>query len=382
MTKHAFRRVLGRPSERPGPSEMIVLLELLRFVAAVGVVIYHYQHFVTYAGEAYEPSRMPFGGVFSWFYRHGGTGVQVFWLLSGTVFAHVYQKGLLDGDITVVDFSRKRIARLYPLHLVTLFVVGVLMFAAGKLIAYPYVIYSHNDLKHFVLNLFFAQYWGIQSGTSFNGPSWSVSIEIVAYLVFLFTVILLRELKRFSGSPLSFSVAWTVVLFAMIRSAAPAPGYIYTCILLFFVGALIYSIWSATSDVLVAVLISACVVEYKMKWPISNYLVQINLPFGALCMGLILSLLSLSRIACRPQTINRMCLRLGSLTYSIYLLHFPIQILLILWSEKVVKIDFLTSGSFAVFFAILISSSLLCHDWFEEPAKRLFLRLTDFQKRV
>ena len=41
------------------------------------------------------------------------------------------------------------------------------------------------DFKHFMLNLFLIHEWGFKSihGT-LNGPSWSISVEILMYIVF------------------------------------------------------------------------------------------------------------------------------------------------------------------------------------------------------
>lgn len=361
---------------------MIVLLEVLRFVAAVGVVIYHYQHFVTYTGAPYDPSAMPWSNAFEWFYRHGGTGVQVFWLLSGTVFAHVYQSSVVNRATTIVDFSRRRIARLYPLHLATLLLVAGLMFVARESAGLQHVVYHYNDLKHFLLNLLFAQYWGLESGTSFNGPSWSVSIEMIAYAVFLLIAVSLRVLGRFVRGPLSFAITWLVVVLAIVVYVPEQPDYLHMCILLFFTGALVYSVWRAANDVLVAVLVVACIADRVIGGSFSAFLVRMDLPFGALTIGVVLSLLSLSRSANQIKPVRRFSLRLGSMTYSMYLLHFPIQILMILWSENVRTVNFLDARVFTTFFVLLGLASVLCHDWFEAPAKRLVLQITESSRHM
>lgn len=361
---------------------MIVLLEALRFVAAMSVVLYHYQHFITYTGATYEPSAMPRSDVLGWFYRHGGTGVQVFWLLSGTVFAHVYQSTLVNRVTTVVDFLRKRIARLYPLHLATLLLVAALMLVARESAGLRHVVYQHNDVKHFVLNLFFAQYWGFESGTSFNGPSWSVSVEMIAYATFLLIAISFRLLGKFVQGPLSFAIAWLVFVLALVGFVPERPEYLHMCILLFFTGAFVYSIWRAISDSLVTVLVIACIADRGFDGPFSAFLVRMDLPFGTLTIGVVLSLLSLSRSANHIEPVRRTSLRLGSVTYSMYLLHFPLQILMILWSENVLAVDFLDARVFTTFFVLLILISVLCHDWFEVPTKRLVLRVTETSRQV
>lgn len=49
-----------------------------------------------------------------------------------------------------------------------------------------YFVYPNNDIKHFLLNLFFASSWSFESGHSFNGPIWSVSVEVLLHALFFF----------------------------------------------------------------------------------------------------------------------------------------------------------------------------------------------------
>lgn len=382
MDSAASSRLGSWRSSRPAASSMIVLLEVLRFVASVGVILYHYQHFVTYSGGAYEPSDMPLDSVFSWFYRHGGKGVQLFWLLSGTVFAHVYQASLISGGIGIVDFVRKRFARLYPLHLATLLLVAVLMFVARKTTGITSVVYHFNDVKHFLLNLVFAQYWGFQSGTSFNGPSWSVSIEMVAYAGFVAVLFLLRPLRAFFKEQIAFVFLWTLIVVVIIGGAPLEPDYVTQCVVLFFTGSALYSVWLAMPDPVVLVLCVGCAFDFTAGGPLTRILDRMDLPFGSMTLGALLALLALSRVVDEIRPIRRGAIRLGSMTYSMYLIHFPLQIVFIVWSERISTLDFLGIRVFLLFFALLACVSIISHDYFELPLKRLVLRVTSSNKEV
>ncbi|HRE35527.1 MAG TPA: acyltransferase family protein, partial [Sphingopyxis terrae] len=58
------------------------------------------------------------GPVAAWLRDNGWTAVDLFFLLSGFVFAHVYRFGeSLQSTRALADFTVARIARLYPLHL-------------------------------------------------------------------------------------------------------------------------------------------------------------------------------------------------------------------------------------------------------------------------
>jgi peptidoglycan/LPS O-acetylase OafA/YrhL len=53
----------------------------------------------------------------------------------------------------------------------------------------------YNDFYHFFLNIFLISFWGIEKGFSFNTPIWSVSIEILAYIIFFISINFLKKYK-------------------------------------------------------------------------------------------------------------------------------------------------------------------------------------------
>ncbi|MCB1338674.1 MAG: acyltransferase [Maritimibacter sp.] len=119
--------------------------------------------------------------VLSWLYDHGWTMVDLFFVISGFVFSHVYlQAGALRPGTTARSFVAARIARLYPLHLVTLVLVipPIAAGAAGVRVA------ENSDLGQFVLNLLLLQASDLEAGYSFNVVSWSISVEMLCYLLF------------------------------------------------------------------------------------------------------------------------------------------------------------------------------------------------------
>src|SRR5690606_13446721 len=100
----------------------------------------------------------------------------------GFVFSHVYH----GRAATTRSFLVNRFARLYPLHILTLFVVAALQWVAMQRLGYT-PIHGTYDLAHFEPQLFMAPGSLREAGgDSFNGPIWSVSVEIVIYAAFWF----------------------------------------------------------------------------------------------------------------------------------------------------------------------------------------------------
>lgn len=60
------------------------------------------------------------------FFKEGFVGVSFFFVLSGFIIAYNYQEKLKDNKIDKRTFWVARIARIYPLHWLTLFIAAIL----------------------------------------------------------------------------------------------------------------------------------------------------------------------------------------------------------------------------------------------------------------
>jgi peptidoglycan/LPS O-acetylase OafA/YrhL len=108
--------------------------------------------------------------------------VDFFLVLSGFILAHRYLNG---APVRFRDIVAARIARLYPLHVLTLF-----GFALVTLVRYrSWPEYSDGTAWTFVLNLLLLQNVGLAtSEQTWNVPSWSISVEFwvnVAFFAFV-----------------------------------------------------------------------------------------------------------------------------------------------------------------------------------------------------
>lgn len=176
--------VLNVTERKAAPVRYLSLVDGVRGIAALAILLYHYVHFFmsgpTRRAEEGVTQLFPGYDLLWLFYDYGYLAVQVFWLISGFVFAQVYY----GAKSSTRSFAANRFARLYPLHLVTLLVVVALQFAALEHFGYS-LLYGKFDVPHFIEQLFMASDWLHETGGySFNGPIWSVSVEIVIYALF------------------------------------------------------------------------------------------------------------------------------------------------------------------------------------------------------
>jgi peptidoglycan/LPS O-acetylase OafA/YrhL len=122
-------------------------------------------------------ARLPFVG-------RAYLSVDLFFILSGFVMAHVYGRELASNwRAHWPKFAVARFARIYPLFALTMLSMMTMVSLSGareRLISF-----SGRSL---VLQPFLLQQW---SGLSWNYPSWSISTEAEAYVFFVFSAGLL-----------------------------------------------------------------------------------------------------------------------------------------------------------------------------------------------
>jgi len=161
-------------------------LDILRFILSIAVVIYHYQHFfypfIASSEHKQFISQQPYFSSLKYIYMYGYHAVPVFWLVSGIVFFKVYKEPIYKKSISFRTYMVNRLSRLYPLHLVTLILVTVLQYLMYSDYQ-KYFVYPINTIQAFFQNLLFIQSWG-DNKFSFNGPAWSVSVEVFVYILF------------------------------------------------------------------------------------------------------------------------------------------------------------------------------------------------------
>ena len=202
------------PSKNQG--NKLLGLEAIRFVCAVGVLFWHYQHFYATPNQPtdFVTERQPLYSIFSFLYDYGYYGVSIFWCISGFIFFWRYRIAISDRVVGHKKFFVLRFSRLYPLHFATLLLVAALQIVYLSKNG-VYFIFPKNDFFHFFLQLFMASNWGatMTVGDSFNGPIWSISIEVLIYLVFY---LVLRYVGRSALINIGIVLACLVAKFATL----------------------------------------------------------------------------------------------------------------------------------------------------------------------
>jgi peptidoglycan/LPS O-acetylase OafA/YrhL len=346
----------------------------LKGLAALSIAwIYHYIHF-----ESYSPNGLPFQEVLQPVYTYGLTLVDLFFVLSGFIFSAIYFERVRNKSVNILDYSWKRISRLYPLHLITLLTVTVLLLLRWVL-RYDSFMFDNNDVYHFVLNLFLLQYGSFEFGFSFNGPSWAIAVEVFAYLVFFFVSLFSKnKLHYYLGA---FCLIGVGLFFAQSGFALPFLNWNIGRVLVgFFAGSLTEGVYSyiKSQSKIVTIIISCCAVFTLVLLSLG---MSINL-IGFLghqwiyIMAMVYyPLLLLSVLLINPLRwllTTPLFTFLGHISYSIYLWHYPIQMGIVTMNQYLdLGIDFATTKTFVSYGAVIILVSSTSYIVFEKPASNL-----------
>ena len=342
-------------------------VDLLRGLAAIAILVFHYTHFTMGNGAIGLPesslASVSLYQSLGYIRTHGALAVMLFWMISGFVFMHVYA----GTPATAWTFFVNRFARLYPLHLLTLLVVAVIQWTSMGVFGH-YLIYEVNDAWHFFLNLFMASEWGFADHNSFNGPIWSVSVEILIYLLFW---VYIRTIRPCLLSSFLLTLGF-LGLFIVAKKS------LVLCGVYFFAGSSLYAAFTLipAARYRVALIASLAIFAgWVLGW-ISGVLDP--LPTTILLLGLfapLLLALALSERIGLHHRYGRFKL-VGDITYSTYLWHSPLQMLFLfgaaagLWPVAIV----LTNAFFVAYLIFVCAVGYLSFKHIERPAQDILRR--------
>ena len=342
----------------------------LRGVAALYVCIYHIQVYV-------QPYIYP---EFAQFLHEGYLAVDFFFILSGFVIAlNYFNKINLTDKREIAIFYAKRIARIYPLHLLLLLLslsVPLAYFITERTLAEG----GRYSIDAFFMSIFMIQNWGFTNTLVWNIPSWSISTEFFAYLMFPFIVAIIKWVSdkfHFKGVliltiSLFFSIAFVYSSFKADDLGLYIPELgLLRCIIGFFIGVLIwffyheYKNWiSARSKLLFYLgLVILVLGSYSS---LLNYW-YIHLAFSLIIIGSVYYKNGITRF-CSTKTI----LWLGEISYSIYLIHYLVKD----WF----KILFLEGQEASIlwiftYLVVVLFLSHFSYKWIEIKSKNVLVRV-------
>ena len=219
------------------PRAEIKALTSLRGLAAVAVVLQHFSATAQLNASDWIPSIVP----------HGYMAVDFFFVLSGFIMCYTYLAGFEERGLRAYrPFLWKRVARIFPLGIAVTAVILICGSLASTvhLTGLFYTVRVSGGLAAMIaINLLHVQ--GFLPEYSLNDPSWSVSVELGAYLLFPLLIYLVFKAPRWVTI---LGVALGIGLLLRLSSFDPAGGMAFRwppfdfarCVIEFGFGMLIY----------------------------------------------------------------------------------------------------------------------------------------------
>lgn len=153
----------------------IELLDGFRFIAVMSVLFYHF--------TSLWMAKYPYGDLYHRIFHHvfdyGFLGVQFFFMISGFVISYT-----LENTAGLLSFYRNRFVRLFP----PMLLCSVLTFLAVHFLDREHLFKNAHEIKNFLPGLTFINptFWTLVTGTEFhwmNGSYWSLWVEVQFYIV-------------------------------------------------------------------------------------------------------------------------------------------------------------------------------------------------------
>jgi peptidoglycan/LPS O-acetylase OafA/YrhL len=350
----------------------IAALTGLRAVAAVWVVLFHYRGDVLTLAPALRPLEPVMAA--------GYLGVDVFFVLSGFVLAYNYSERLSQWrPRQAASFVQNRVARVWPVHLVTLhadlvqaWVVGTLGVTAGG---------HRRTVSAYLENLTMTHSWW-NDRPSFNAPAWSISAEWAAYLACPLLLVALARLRSAKAAAALALLGYAVMLTVFALWALPNGNVAHAGMLRlaveFCAGLLALRIYRRRPQLLgrlaAPLLLGTVVLILTVPAARTGYWLAPALGLLVLCIALDAG--PLARVLARPSFVFW-----GEASYCLYMTHvllMPGLHALVSPSDVGTRTPLVRIGVLAVYAVVLGLVAVTLHRWVEVPARhRLRSRAPD-----
>lgn len=297
-------------------------LDSWRGIAAVMVALFH----MPIAWSLYDVGIV----------RHAWLFVDFFFVLSGFVIAFTYENRIADRR-EFADFMIRRFGRVWPLHAAVLLALVVLQIIILILTQYAHFPAPNNkpfegpwNSWAILENLFLVHSLGLMPGPgTWNTPSWSISVEFYTYVVFGLAVLFASRRIIIISAMISIMGLVTLSLLSNVYLASTTQWGFERCLYGFFLGVMTFHVEAnmpkmpAALANTVELIILVCAVIFV--WGVGLSPMTLGAP---LLFALVVLVFSREAGLVSRALVTRPFLWLGERSYTIYMLHLSVFIVL------------------------------------------------------
>lgn len=313
----------------------------LRALAVLSVVIFHFN-------KDYLPG--------------GFAGVDIFFVISGYLMTSIIFKGIENNNFSIFKFIISRANRIVPALTYTILFLLLIGYLFFEPLTYQLIGKHAVSSLLFISNYIYASesgYFDLASNTKSLLHTWSLSVEWQFYIIYPVVIILLSKIINLNTIKIVISLLTTLSFLASMYFSFknPTVSYfmLYTRAWEMMIGGVIFfypiKFFNSKNYIfekigILLILISFIIISEKTKWP--GYMSVIPIFGTFLCMQ-----------ANRSNTFfsNGAIQYLGLISYSVYLVHWPILVFLN-------KNNF--TPSLPVYLLIVLIASYILHTFVEK----------------
>lgn len=291
----------------------LLTIDVMRFIASVAIVLCHSCEFLV-PREWREANHRQTEGLTIF--------VDVFFVISGFVIAYVYA-GRMRGLRDFGTFMQRRFGRLMPLHLATLAVMAVLY---AMLLQFHVPLNTQPSLsaRCLIEGALLVHAWIGCGGQPPNGVNWSISAEMAAYLLFPLLLMTLRapRVARIAVLAALFGFAiWRFDGLAPLSESFSA----WRALPAFYLGMVV---WAERDALRPPAWLGLAAVALALVTMLASFALVPRTAIVLLGYATATGALLADTVPVRSALIRRLA-PLGQLTYSVYMLHALIIVLLL-----------------------------------------------------
>ncbi len=382
----------------PGSKQKLPILDAFRFIAASLVVLVHYEI------------------IFGEFLIYGAfatTAVSWFFVVSGFILSYTYPA--LESFADYKRFYLHRVIRIYPVYFLAVMVSAAFVIAGYNALGNDFFVQVRRPFElsydlppemserfftgALLRHLTFTQSIGQVETLKllFNGPLWSLVLEMYFYLLFPLLLLLLKPVRS-AGQIAALLVLGVLLQLTLIQLYLPeAEQYnvmnlnvpVYTNpvirVIEFIFGMLLYKAfvvnnWFVAPPKLNLVPVSISILLYiivivlsSLYTPYQYHAFFLSVPFVTYMIYRLLEM------RWHPEDSHvKFCTLLGGLSYVLYCFHWPLMEML---QFTDLLPDLPTWLHVTLLMSLLLALSLLIYKWIESPVRRLLYRLLDGENR-